>query len=372
MKKYLIVLAALALTLVGCKNEPKVIELTGISFKDTAITVFEGDEVLVKLLAAPEGAVIPDDIEITSSDTDVVVIIDKKVTFEAVGTGEANIIAKCGDLKAVCRVTVTTIIDAWTPDWLYYFPSSVEPISDDTIEYQGYKCVLNKVRFFVPNPLQFSTDDGSGEGYAIWFWATIPYVAEGENAGQMFGRAAIFTDDTTKLATEPWAALAGSIDASLVGPACQNYLESYAAGSATLSDADKAALEAGNQGAGIYYTWSDEDGVGPSYFCSGIINSGWMQLTGSGDARYVNYDFVAQWDYWDFLNCLNIDPEATSIAAALINPYELALTPKIHYAFGQPAELAEDIAPRKAPAAFKATMARKLEKPVRAKFVVAK
>ena len=79
---------------------------------------------------------------------------------------------------------------------------------------------------------------------------------------------------------------------------------------------------------------------------------------------YVDYDFSMQWDYWGFLNCLNINPEEEDVAKKLIQPYALALTDPIHYVTGEKGVMS-------APARIKGKMpktfmGKRMEKPVRA------
>ena len=361
MKKYLIVLAALTMVFASCNKKD---QLTDIKFKDSQVSILVGDTIRLALIATPAEASL-DEVVWASSDTNVVKVLDNKGNITAVGSGSANVTAKSGKLEAVCRVSATSYVEAWTPDWLYYFPSTKTLISDEIIEMEGgYKCKLYYVTFFIPNPIDFD-EDGAGEGYAIWATAAIPFIEEGEYKDQMYARALVFTSDASKL-TQPFACLAGSIDAALVGPACQNYLESVDAGAPALSDDDRAALSAGNQGALIQYTWSDDEGVSGSIFASGIVTDGYMQLAfDDADEAYVDYDFSAKWDYWDFLNCLDIDPEAETYSTLLIQPFRLALSPAIHYVTGQPGQAAASAPQRKMP---KTTMGKKMEQPTRAKF----
>lgn len=365
MKKYLIVLAAALVTLASCDQKD---QLTDIKFKESQVSLMVGDTIRLALIATPAETPL-DNVVWASSDTNVVKIVDNKGNITAVGSGSANVTAKVGKLEAVCQVTAASYVEAWTPDWLWYFPSSKTLISDEIVEMEGgYKCKLYSIRFFIPNPMDFDAD-GMGEGYAIWANAAIPFIEEGEYKDQMYHRALQFTSNKAQL-TQPFASLAGSIDAAVVGPACQNYLEAYAAGAPDLSEADIEALTSGNQGALIQYTWSDDEGVGPSYFASGIVTDGYMQLAyDENDEAYVDYNFSAQWDYWDFINCLDVDPEQENLTEMLIQPFQLALSPAIHYVYGQLGKEAASAPRHKMP---KATMGKKMEKPVRAKFAPVK
>ena len=385
MKKYLIVLAAALVALVGCKKKPEVAELTGLSFKQAELTLIEDTASLVRLVlvAEPAEAVLPDDITFVSSDPSVIEVVDNKGNIKAMSKGVANVTAKSGELTAVCRVTVNTYQESWDLDWLYYFPSLTKLISEDTVELDGYKCLLYDVRFFAPNTIDFA--EGEGEGYALWFNATIPIVAEGEFEGVFYARAAQFMNEDDYDSTTPFASKAGAIDVDLVGPATVHYLAAYYDEDGTeFSDDDKAALTDGNIGAGIYYSWSDEEGVGPSYFCAGLINSGFAQLKRDEDGNgYVDYEFVAQWagDY-SVLNCLK-ETEAESVERwqdLIATPFELDLDDEMLYKTGAlgvyvgggdeapaPARLA-----RKAARPSKATMVKNYGKPVRAKFAPVK
>ena len=187
MKKYLIVLAAVAMVAIGCKKEEKN-PLTAISFKEPAMSMMIGDTMRLALVPTPKEVALPTDIVWATSDENVVQIVDNKGNVAAVGAGKATITATSGDLKAVCEVTADYYEAYWKPTWLYYFPSTQEEFSPEVTEMYGYMCKLYTVEFFCPNNLDFADDLSSGEGDCIFMTGVIPFIEEGQYKGEMLAR----------------------------------------------------------------------------------------------------------------------------------------------------------------------------------------
>lgn len=106
MKKYLIVLAALAMLFVSCEKEGA--KYTSISFKETELTLGVGYAEQLLLLYEPAKIKKAPQCVWVSSDTNVVVV-DQTGVIEAIAIGEAIITATYGEgedqLQAVCHVT---------------------------------------------------------------------------------------------------------------------------------------------------------------------------------------------------------------------------------------------------------------------------
>jgi len=105
MKKYLIVLAALAMVFVGCKKDKKdtTAEYTKIAFKQTELGLTPGEKAPLNVTWEPTDLEAPN-CTWASSDEAVATVENGIVT--AVAEGTANVTATVGDLKAVCKVEV--------------------------------------------------------------------------------------------------------------------------------------------------------------------------------------------------------------------------------------------------------------------------
>ena len=96
MKKYFVVLAALAMILVSCKDKKEATEYTKISFKQTELTLGVGATAKLSVLYEPATLDAP---ACTWSTSDASIVSVNNGNIEALEIGEANITAKVGDLS---------------------------------------------------------------------------------------------------------------------------------------------------------------------------------------------------------------------------------------------------------------------------------
>ena len=257
MKKYLIVLAAALVALAGCKKPEQ--ELTGISFKQAEVVGLIGDTLRLALVATPAEVNLPDDIVWSSSDTDVVQIVDKRGNIALVGSGSANVTAQTGDLKlkAVCRVKACTYEEAWEPITMFYFPSTKSklPVSDTIFEYEYpsgiYKCQLFSVTVIGVNSIEF-TADGAGVGYGAISTSSVQFIVGTPEGKEQFMNEAweyvgIKVVDDEDVNFTQYGAPRGEIEPELVGPVEQSFLDALAQ----------------------YYMSEDENAVKPSWYEDG-------------------------------------------------------------------------------------------------------
>jgi hypothetical protein len=147
MKKYLVVLAALAMVLVGCKDKEKEggSEYTKISFKQSELSIGLGETAKLTVLYEPTTLDAP---SLTWSSSAPEIVSVNNGNIEALGIGEANITAKINDLTAVCKVTVQDPFELiqWGGFSLWNLDKT-DILSDDTLEAtlstgQKVKCVM--------------------------------------------------------------------------------------------------------------------------------------------------------------------------------------------------------------------------------------
>ena len=343
MKKYLVVLAAAALVLVSCGPKEKPGSgLTALNFKQAELKMMVGDTALVALLAEPAEVAIPEDVVITSSDTNVVKVIDQRVNIVAVGSGSANITATVGDLTAVCKVTASTYEEAWGLDWLYYFPStqSEKPLNDSVYTVAGYKCRLYSVEYFCPNPLDFDEDLTYGEGDCLFATVAALFIEDetaGDNNGAMVARQFQVVPTLEAFVNTPFSTLAGALDPAIIGPVFQAYFEGLDAGESP--SIDWATYETGtNGGAHIGNAKiTDTGSISYAYLWDGVVVGGWAArlVDQEAQAYYIDYDFGAQWCYGFWGLGLATNWEAESYSEVLVQPYALELSPVYNYKAGQ-------------------------------------
>ena len=349
MKKYFVVLAVLAVVFASCKNQPKddPSTLTKIEFKQTELAMLVGDTARLVLLATPAEAEIPATVEITSSDTNVVKVIDKKVTIVAEGSGSANITAKVGELTAVCKISAHLYEEVWDLEWLYYFPStkSENPLNDSIYMISGYKCRLYSVTYFCPNTIDFAEDLSYGEGYCLFADVAALFIEDetaGDYNGEMVARQFTIVETEEEFNTKPFSTLAGKLDPAIIGPVFQNYFEGL--DQEEQRDIDWDTYESGtNGGAHIGNAEiTDEGSISYSYIWSGIATNGWAARLVNQEAQeyYIDYDFGAQWCYgfWGLGLATNYDAE--SYSEVLVQPFALQLSKVYNYKAGQYATVA--------------------------------
>ena len=339
MKKYLIVLATALVALASCK--PKEVELESIAFKQSELTMFVGDTTRIALLFTPlDYDVTKADLAITSSDTNVVKVLNDRIDITANASGTANIIAKIGEKQTVLKVTARTYEEAWGLTWLYYFPStkSEKPLNDSIYDVNGYKCRLYSVEYFCPNPLDFDEDLTTGSGECLFAPVACLFIEDGsEYNGEMVARQFTVVNSIEDFTTKPFTTLAGKLDPAILGPVFQDIFEGY--DEEEDRDIDWDEYNAGtNNGAHISYAKIADDGnISYSYLWTGIITNGWAArlYDKNTDKNYIDYDFGAQWCYGVQGTGLALNPAAKSWSEALAIPYALALSPVYNYKAGQ-------------------------------------
>jgi len=375
MKKYLIVLATALVALAGCKGGEGT--ETKLSIKPDAATLIVGDTTRLAAVITPAEAKYPEDLVWASSNEEVVEIVAQNGTVTAVGKGEANVIVKSESLKleAVCHITAAEYEELWQLDWIYYFPSTEELFSEDTIEVGGYKCLLKSYEFFCPNTLDFAEDLSAGEGPCAFVTAVVPVIAEGDYEGEMYARQFQFVENEEELGA--FTAVKGKFNPAIVGAVFQPYFEALDAEEE--ADIDWDLYETGVTGASIQNAKITETGsISYSYLRYGIITSGAFvrRVNAEQTAYECVFDFTAEWfgGFWELGLATNWDAE--SYSEVLIQPFAYDVYAAYHYVTGQPAEqLVLDAAParkaiRKIEANSKNWITR--EKPVRAKFAPVK
>lgn len=361
MKKYLIVLAAALVALAGCKPKEDPNALKGISFKQAELTVLTGDTVRLALVADPAEAQLPTDLVWSSSDEEVAQVIDKKGNVAIVGSGNANITAKSGELTAVCKIKALSYEEAWTPSDLTYFPSTLSelPVSDTVVKFEYpsgiYECQLFSVTVCGQNSIDFD-EDGVGIGYGMLAEARVLFITKTPTGkeqflGEIWDWVGIDIVDDEALNFTQYGTAAGEIDPEIIGPVEQAYLEAKdAAGPDDDPDFDADAYEAGVYGAHIAYMMADAEGnVRMSYIYSGIITAGHWYAGWDEEGKFAgwDYDLTVQWCYG--YDGLAVNPAAESYSTLLIQPFELALSDPYRYQVGQWGQIVNPSpAPRKA------------------------
>lgn len=202
MKKYLVVvLAAITFVLAGCQ-EGGGNKYTSIRFKNTEITLAQGESMSLNVLYEPTTLDAP--VCEWSSSNPAVVKVDANGNIEALEIGEANITAKLGDLEAVCKVSVKDMMDLlkWAGWSIWNFDE--EDVLSDTVEVEltigPTKCVAVPATAFVWDEglLPVYNEKGqmtglSGEGFVLEVIDMPIYIiAAGDYAGYYVG-----SDDLT-------------------------------------------------------------------------------------------------------------------------------------------------------------------------------
>lgn len=194
MKKYLVVLAALAMVLVGCKDKDKDggSEYTKISIKQSEITLAAGETYKLNLLYEPTTLDAPA-CTWSSSNAEVATVANGTVT--AVAPGEATITAKLGELSAACKVIVKTVYGAYEIEDYGVFgtePDSVIAGTDTIINLPWAGGAFNcQLAFWLvlawDGDLTYVSESGF-EGAGLLLYSTVPfYTINDENAGEYNG-----------------------------------------------------------------------------------------------------------------------------------------------------------------------------------------
>ena len=200
MKKYLVVLAAALVALVGCKKEEGN-KYTSIKFKDAAIELSIGETKKLNVLYEPTTLDLPV-CEWSTSNAEVATV-DQNGNVEAIASGEATITAKLGDLSAVCKVTVKDIYDmlVWNDFKVAYDETDAttaigEPYMVTASNGTQYKVQLFECTYFLYDEnIDYVSGTGwTGAGFMSIFDAPIEVIIEGDYAGYYWTNELVFKD----------------------------------------------------------------------------------------------------------------------------------------------------------------------------------
>lgn len=201
MKKILFFIAAAVVALAGCKpsttpSEPggddkpqDVNKYTSIRFKETELILGVEESSKLHLLWEPVEIADAPVCEWASSDP-AVATVDQNGTVIGIATGEANVTATFGELKAVCKVTVQGSEDMFAWGGMGIFKLGDEPLSDEyVLEFSSgasYKVQNYYGTFYLwSNSIEFENGVGfSGAGYVSVAEVPVAVIVEGDYAGQ--------------------------------------------------------------------------------------------------------------------------------------------------------------------------------------------
>ncbi len=334
MKKYFVVLAALALVFAGCKPTEDGSAYTSISFKEKTVELLPGETQKLIVRWEPTSITTAPELTFESSDEEVATV-DEKGVVTAVASGEANITAKHGELSAVCQVTVMTFEESWAPSsTVYYFPStkSAEPVSDTTIVYETkkatYTCKLYSVELCIPSDVVIPGDE-EGAGDYIFVTASIPFIessTSGEYIGEPWDLAFTIAEDYNNTA---FGAEAGSLDPAIIGNVWQAYFEARDAGSSPSFDKDLYAT--GAKGAHLRAAIIQDGSIASYPWFDAIITGGVFYTDYNEEEEIVPvYQLKVDWCAGALGTGLALNEEAQSYSEALAQPYALDLETYIY------------------------------------------
>ena len=343
MKKYFVVLAALALVFAGCKPTEDGSAYTSISFKEKTVELLPGETQKLIVRWEPTSITTAPELTFESSDEEVATV-DEKGVVTAVASGEANITAKHGELSAVCQVTVMTFEESWAPSsTVYYFPStkSAEPVSDTTIVYETskatYTCKLYSAELCIPSDVVIRGDE-EGAGDYIFVTASIPFIessTSGEYIGEPWDLAFTIAEDYNNTA---FGAEAGSLDPAIIGNVWQAYFEARDAGSSPSFDKDLYAT--GAKGAHLRAAVVQDGSISSYPWFDAIVTGGYYETVYDAETEELiaDYQLKVDWCAGVLGTGLALNEEAQSYSEALAKPYALDLESYIYVTgeHGQP------------------------------------
>ena len=326
MKKYLIVLAAALVALVGCKKDKEVV-ISNLSFKQTELTAVVGDTIRLALVVTPAEAALPTDIVWSSSDEDVLSLVDKNGNVAIVGVGDANITAKSGEFTAVCKISADYYEAFWEPDWVYYYPTTQEYTDiEDTLDINGTKCLLKSVGIVIPNYTDFGENFPYADGGTfLEMTAIMPFKVDDKgdsivlidsDENGKFTRRIRFVEDETEL--DAWTALRGDMDPEIAGPVFQAILDESA------TEIDWDTYLSAISGAELKEILLEDGKAYELYIRDGFAREGYLQIL-VDDEGYgtVDYDFTIAWCGGYYGLAVDWDAYAAGdYANLLIQPFE--------------------------------------------------
>ena len=202
MKKYFVVLAALAMVFAGCKPTESGSEYTSIFFKNSSISLSIGETKKLSVRWEPTTITTAPKCEWASSD-EAIVSVDQNGNIQALAQGEANITAKYGELTAVCQVSVKSIYDmlVWSDFKVRYDetdastaigePYEVEASNGTKYTVQLFECTY----YLYDENISYVSGTGfTGAGFMSFIEAPIEVIVEGDYAGYYWTNELVFED----------------------------------------------------------------------------------------------------------------------------------------------------------------------------------
>lgn len=335
MKKYLVVLAVLAIVFAGCKKDEKT-EYTKLAFKQTEIKIAEGQSTKINVLYEPTTLDAP---TCTWSTSNAAVATVDNGTVTGVTPGEANITATLGDLTAVCKVTVTTIYGAYEiEDYSVFLQDSIPWIegTDTTFNLSwaggSFHCRMAywPVIAWDGNVTFVNGSGFQGEGYLLYarvpFW-TVDDATAGDNNETPFGWGSFSIKKPTDKVRNN-VAEAGQLDGDKWSEYIASYID-YLLGLGGAEDIKFDLLDEAFSGTSIFvadYTSDDPTWELDYGLFSGVVKD--MTLKWDADAE----DFYYAADI-DWLDSNDEDPRFYGVKydeSGAIQPYDLNIISEHH------------------------------------------
>ena len=308
MKKYFVVLAALAMVFAGCKKEGGS-EYTSIFFKDSSISLSIGETKKLSVRWEPTSITTAPKCEWASSDEEVV-SVDQNGNIEALAVGEANITAKYGELTAVCQVSVKSIFDmlVWSDFLVAYDETDAttaigEPYEVEASNGTKYTVQLFECTYYLHDEnISYVSGTGfTGAGFMSFIEAPIEVIVEGDYAGYYWTNELVFEDlEVDSAGVVPTGALTDV-----------NEWAAYLFDSTYVGDGSL-------KGAAIHYLdWDNNDEVD----FLGLIKNGWLGTYRDGTFYQMNITWLG--GYYG----LAINEEGTDF----VEPYTFAERSEQYY-----------------------------------------
>lgn len=323
MKKYLVVLAALAMVFVGCKNEDTN-KYTSLKFKNAELTMAVGATEKLQVLYEPTTLDAP--AVVWASSNEEVVTVDQKGTVTAVASGEANVTATYSEgeskLEAVCKITVQDSRDmlAWA-GWSLWTLDKSTILSPDTVKKtlqsgQEVSCLMIPATYKIWSAgVYLDVDHLAGAGYVANVEGTALLITDDLGKGPNYHYLGVSRLDIIPRANFNWndtafanCAIAGEI----LGTAADHY--------AWLTDTTDLLPQVFT-GAIQAIDFNNSKYIDP--FAGLIGNSIFV-----GDETTALYKNYVSWfedpQYWGFKLELVTDPETGEEVYDFVQPYTWA------------------------------------------------
>lgn len=342
MKKYLVVLAALAMVFVGCKKEDTN-KYTSLKFKNAELTMAVGATEKLQVLYEPTTLDAP--AVVWASSNEEVVTVDQKGTVTAVASGEANVTATYSEgeskLEAVCKITVQDSRDmlAWA-GWSLWGLDKSTILSPDTIKKtlqsgQEVSCLMIPATYKIwSQGVYLDVDHLAGAGYVANVEGTALLITDDLGQGPNYYYLGVSRLDIVPSASFNWNDTAYAncaIAGELLGTAADHY--------AWLTDTTDLLPQVFT-GAIQAIDFNNSKYIDPF---AGLIGNG-IFVGDETTALYKNYvSWFEEPQYWGFKLELVTDPETGEEDYDFVQPYTWApLGEKKYYEYlGE-----EEVAPK--------------------------